>query len=313
MKGIVIDSQVILPGEEKLINLNIANLPSRTKIDIPIFVSRSRKEGPTLLIMAGMHGDEVNSIDIVREILDKKINRPIIGSTITIPILNVYGFLNFSRYLANGKDINRNFPGSKTGSLASRVAHLFMKEILPYVDVGIDFHTGGESRTNFPQIRCDFNDFISLELAEAFSPPFIINASLRPKSLRATASKLNKPIIVYEGGESLRFNKLALEEGIKGLQRLLFHLKMSKSKPETNIIPIKINKMTWVRANASGLFHSFVKYGEFVKKGDVIGNVTDAYGDFLKKIKAPQNGYVIGMNYMPIINQGDPLFNLGLT
>jgi uncharacterized protein len=313
LKDFVIYKQVVKPGEEKQINLNIANLPSRTPIDIPVYVSRSSAEGPTLLLLAGMHGDEVNSMEILRQVLVKKINRPLIGSTITIPVLNIYGFLNFSRELPNGKDINRSFPGNKNGSLASRVAYVFMNEILPLVDCGIDFHTGGESRTNYPQIRCDFKDKKSLELAKAFEAPFCINAALRPKSLRSVASKKRKPILVYEGGEALRYDNFAIDEGIKGLCRVMNHLGMSAHKNvSSDKESIVLDKMTWVRAHSSGLFHSRVKYGDFVKKGAVLGSISDAYGDFEKKIKCPHDAFVIGLNNMPVVNQGDPLVNLGI-
>lgn len=313
MKDFIINKEVIRPGEERQINLNIANLPSRTQIDIPVFVNRSSVEGPTLLLLAGMHGDEVNSMEILRQALVKKLNKPIAGSTITIPVLNIYGFLNFSRYLANGKDINRSFPGSNTGSLASRVAYVFMNQILPLVDCGIDFHTGAESRTNYPQVRCDFKDQKSLVLARAFAAPFTINAALRPKSLRSVASKKKKPIIVYEGGEALRYDPIAIEEGLKGIARVMNHLGMANHKVSMPLSESKeLQKMTWIRAHNSGLFHSRVSYGEFVKKGTIVGSITDAYGDFEKKLKSPHTGFVIGVNNMPVVNQGDPLINLGL-
>jgi predicted deacylase len=313
LKDFIINKEVVKPGEDKQINLNIANLPSRTQIDIPIFVSRSNVEGPTLLLLAGMHGDEVNSMEILRQAMVKKYNKPTAGSTITIPVLNIYGFLNFSRYLANGKDINRSFPGSKSGSLASRVALVFMTEILPLVDYGIDFHTGGESRTNYPQIRCDFKDEKSLELANIFAAPFTINAALRPKSLRLVASKKKKPIIVYEGGEALRYDKLAIDEGLKGIVKVMNYLGMTNFKPTSNTNEsVVLQKMLWIRAHSSGLFHPKVQYGDFVKKATVVGTITDAYGDFEKRVTAPQEGYVIGLNNMPVVNQGDPLINVGV-
>ena len=311
MKDFVIDGITIKPGEETLINLNIAKLPSRTPIDLPIYVNRSVHEGPTVLLLAGMHGDEINGMEILRKVLANGLNNPAIGSIITIPVLNIYGFLNFSRALPDGKDINRSFPGSAMGSLASRVAYEFVKEILPIIDLGVDMHTGGDSRTNYPQIRCDFSKERALELAKAFHAPFMIDAPLRPKSLRSYASKKNIPFIVYEGGEALRFDNHAINEGYKGIQRVLNHLGMVSMDKEV-LEPSKvISKMSWIRAQAAGLFHAQVKYGDRVQRRQVIGTITDAYGSYIKNVKSPSDGYAIGLNQIAVVNQGDALFNIG--
>jgi predicted deacylase len=252
LKQLTISNQEIQPGEFREININIARLPSHTLIDTPIYVSRSQEEGPVLALIAGMHGDELNGMEIVRRVLDRglyKVNR---GTVICMPVINVYGFLNYSREVPDGKDVNRSFPGSRNGSLASRVAYYLMHDVIPVIDYGIDFHTGGAMRSNYPQVRAVLRDDRNLELANAFCAPFTIDAPFRPNSLRREASRKGKKIIVFEGGESLRFDPQAIEEGVAGTLRLMKHLGMIDSAPE----PKAENRVIWntscIRASHAG-------------------------------------------------------------
>lgn len=308
-----ISGQEILPGETRRMEVNIAKLPSHSSIDISITVSRGEKEGPVLLLSGGLHGDEINGIEIVRRMIEQKLYIPEAGTTICIPIINVYGFIHFSRYVPDGKDVNRSFPGNKNGSLASRVAHFLMHEIIPKIDVGIDFHTGGADRTNYPQVRGMLKDAKIEELANAFHAPFTLHANYRPKSLRKAASKLGKKILVYEGGESSRFDELAIQSGIDGALRVMNHLGMIQNSPAADVENHQISRSSWIRARASGLFQSDVEYGQKVTKNQKVGYITDPFGDFKVSIKAPAAGYVIGLNNNPILHQGDAVMHIGIV
>ena len=297
-------------GEKVLTKLVVSKLPSGTVIEIPVYVFRSVHDGPVVLLMAGMHGDEVNGTEIIRRMLTKKMLYPLKGTIIAVPILNIYGFLNFSREVPDGKDVNRSFPGNKDGSLASRVAHKFMKEVMPYVDYGVDFHTGGSSRGNYPQIRCVMADAKNQEMAEAFAAPFTLNAPFRQGSLRKEAAKLGKRILVYETGESLRFDERGIKMGIEGTCRLLHHLGMAASAPTATEPTTICMKDIWLRAKNAGLFRCLVKEGEYVKKNQNVGSITDPYGEMEVRLNAPAAGYVIGINNMPVVNQGDALLHI---
>src|SRR6186713_1963478 len=262
VKEVIIAGQEIRPGEFKEIDINIARLPSHTVIDTPIYVSRGWEDGPVLALTAGMHGDEINGMEIVRRLLDSGMHQPKRGVTICMPIVNVYGFLNYSRDVPDGKDINRSFPGNKSGSLASRVAYHLMHEVIPFIDYGIDFHTGGAMRTNYPQVRAVLKDEKNLELAQAFNAPFTIDAPFRPNSLRKEASKRGKNIIVYEGGESLRFDQHAIKEGIAGTMRLMKHLGMNDEAPQPDVENKIIWDAEWIRARTAGLFQPNVVSGQ---------------------------------------------------
>ena len=310
MKEMVIDGHKIAPGQKLQINALIARLPTRTPINIPVFVARSKEDGPTLLVMAGVHGDETNGVEILRRFIASKNYIPKIGTVIAIPVFNVYGFINHERGLPDGKDLNRSFPGSKTGSLASRVAYFFTSEILPQIDYGLDFHTGGASHNNYPQIRSALELPMEMELAKVFGAPLIIKSPFRDKSLRKTAAKAGKPVLVFEGGETLRMRKQAIDAGMNGILRVMKYLGMRDEAPKTDE-SVFITDSTWIRAKYAGLHHSFVRNGSRVAKNQLLGLITDPYGQFEKKIKSPIDGVVVAINNYPVVNMGDALMHIG--
>lgn len=302
----------IRPGEFKEININIARLPSHTQIETPIYVYRAPEDGPTVALMAGMHGDEINGMEIVRRLLDRGLNQVKRGTTVCMPIVNVYGFLNYSREVPDGKDINRSFPGSKNGSLAARVAYHISQSVIPFIDVGVDFHTGGAMRTNYPQVRCVLKDERNTMLAAAFHAPFTLDAPFRPHSLRQTAARKGKNIIVYEGGESIRFDQFAIEEGVNGTLRMMKHLRMIDWAPEPTVPNRIIWTSSWIRAHTAGLFQSTVAAGTAIEKGQIIGTLTDPFGEYKEPIRSQYTGYVVGLNQHPVVHAGDALFHIGM-
>ncbi len=312
MEDLVIDNIRIRPGQSVKLDRNIARLPSHTDIDLVIYVYRSTKPGPVLLLSGGLHGDEVNGIEIVRRLIQQEITQPLRGTVICIPVINVYGFIHFSRYVPDGKDVNRSFPGSRTGSLASRIAHYLTKHIIPHIDYGLDFHTGGADRSNFPQVRCSFKDPMAKELAGAMGIPFVLNANFLSKSLRMSAYKAKKSIVVYEGGMSSRIDETTVQMGVNGAINLMHHLGMTEeTAPKTQTNWLKDS--TWVRSRQSGIFQSVIENGQFVEKKQDLGNLSDPFGDFTISIKSPKSSYVIGLNHNPVVHQGDALIHLGLA
>ncbi len=309
----LINKQQIDPGRNAQVYINVSTLPSGTKVNIEAHVFRSKKPGPVMLVLGGVHGDEINGIEIVRRSVKSKLfNRLACGTVIAIPVLNVFGFINFSRELPDGKDVNRSFPGSSRGSLASRVANALSKHILPLIDFGVDFHTGGASVYNYPQIRVHRNDEASMELAMQFSPPYIIKTGLIAKSLRKECSKRQIPMLVYEGGESLRLDEFSIQEGIRGLRRLMYAKGLIKEQIslQNNLI---FDESTWVRASRSGLIVSQVQPGDYVSVGQKLGRITDPYGHKEVSILAKKAGYVYGLNNKPVVNVGDALFHIGVS
>lgn len=307
----VINNVTIEPGEQKTIRMPVGELPSGNKISIRAHVYRSQNPGPTLLVLGGVHGDEANGVEIVRRSVQEGVFEQLqCGGVIAIPILNIYGFINFSREVPDGKDVNRSFPGTNRGSLASRVARTLTKKIFPLIDFGVDFHTGGNSNYNYPQIRYSKNDPAAKELAKVFGARYTL--AMRPiaKSLRKVALDQDKPILVFEGGENLRYDGLSIQKGLAGITRLLQYHKMIPGTPE---IPstLHFRQTTWVRASKGGMFLWAKQSGQPVRQGEPLGRINDPFGKEKDVyIVSPHRGHIIGHNNTPVISPGDALFHI---
>ncbi|ESU23667.1 Succinylglutamate desuccinylase/aspartoacylase [Flavobacterium enshiense DK69] len=303
----------ILPGESKTINMEIAKLHTMTKLKIPIIVERSKVQGPTVLLTAGLHGDEINGIEIVRQMIVQKINKPKIGTIICIPIINVFGFVNQTREFPDGRDLNRVFPGSKNGSLASRFAYYLLKEVIPHVDYAIDFHAGGASRFNAAQIRIAPNNPELRDLASIFNAPFTLYSNNITGSFRNSCDKLGVKMLLFEGGKSIDINEDVTQKGIEGTKRVLEHLDMLNNRKKAisaESDSTYIEKSTWIRAKYSGMFHGYTPIGSFVEKGQLMATISDPYGKIEHKMKAPNSGYIINVNEAPIVYQGDAIYHI---
>lgn len=303
----------ILPGQSRRLNLHTAKLFTTTAVEVPVIVQRSKKRGPVVLVTAGIHGDEINGVEIVRQFLARKMNRVLRGTVICIPVMNVFGFLNLQREFPDGRDLNRIFPGAKKGPLASRFAFQLTDEILPVVDYALDFHTGGAMRFNAAQIRIDENQPELLELAKIFGSPFIVYSNTIKKSYRKACQDNNIKVLLFEGGKSNDKNNSITKHGLNGLRRILKHLGMLKSEFEVEMPdnpPVIITKAKWLRAKYSGLLQVKDVIGEWVEKKDELAHITDPYGSFKHVMKARESGYVINVNQSPIVYQGDALFHI---
>ncbi|WP_310555356.1 succinylglutamate desuccinylase/aspartoacylase family protein [Flavobacterium sp.] len=315
-KNITILKETILPGESKTINMEIAKLHTMTKLKIPIIVERSKFEGPTVLFSAGLHGDEINGIEIVRQIITQKINKPKIGTIICIPVINVFGFLNQTREFPDGRDLNRVFPGSKTGSLASQFAHSILTEIIPHIDYAIDFHAGGASRFNAAQVRIVPDNSELKALADVFNAPFGLFSKNILGSFRNSCDKLGVKMLLFEGGKSIDINEEITNEGLEGTKRVLHSLKMLNARKKVSFPENKtlyIEKSNWIRAKHSGMFHGLTKVGSFVEKGQILAKISDPYGKVEHILKSPNAGFIINANDSPIIYQGDAIYHISNT
>lgn len=309
---IVIGGVEVGPGERRIINLPLADLSTHTSMAMPVQVIHGRREGPRLFVCAAMHGDEINGVEIIRRLLNLSSLSRLRGTLIAIPIVNVMGFVTQSRYLPDRRDLNRSFPGSARGSLAGRLARLFLDEVVSNATHGIDLHTGAIHRDNFPQIRGNLDDAETERLARAFGVPAIINTGFREGSLREAAAKQNVPVIVYEAGEALRFDEACIRAGLNGVTNVMRSLEMlSGSRSGRNAAhQLVIGSSTWVRAPQSGLLRTNVALGSQVRSGDALGFVADPFGENELSIETPADGIVIGRTNLPVVHEGDALFHI---
>lgn len=306
----------IAPGERLNVHLPLSVLSNRVPMSLPVHVIHGRREGPTVFVSAAIHGDEVVGVEIVRRLLCSKALNSLAGTALMVPIVNGFGFIGHSRYLPDRRDLNRCFPGFPNGSLAAQLANLFMTEIVARADFGIDLHTAAIHRSNLPQIRVDINDAAALALAEAFGAPIILNASLRPGSLRDAASARDVPVIVYECGEALRFDEISIRVGMQGVLRAMASRGMLKLRRRDAMAegatPMLSTQSHWLRAPEGGIFRTHRTIGHRVEVGELLGVISDPFGEMQSEIRAVVPGVIIGRTNVPAVNQGDALFHVAL-
>jgi uncharacterized protein len=298
-------------GERRTVDLPMARLYTHSEVPVPVHVVHGRQAGPTLFLSSTIHGDEINGVEIIRRLLRSRSLARLRGTLLAIPVVNPFGFIQRSRYLPDRRDLNRSFPGSPKGSLASRLAYLFMEKIVSRCSHGIDIHTGSNFRSNLPHIRACLDDAETVRLAKAFGAPMVIHSELRDGSLRAAVADKGMPILLYEGGEALYFSPTAIRVGVRGVQNVMRAIGMlprSRKKPGQE--PVVVDKTSWVRASMSGIFDKRVALGSLVRKGSLLGVLSDPIGDGKEEVRAPFPGVVIGQLNLPLAYEGDALINL---
>lgn len=304
-------NQRVAPGSRHSVKIPAARLYNDTPLDLHAEVFHGVKPGPTLLVCAAIHGDELNGIEICRQLMSELDPLQLTGTVIIVPIVNIYGFIHQSRYLPDRRDLNRCFPGSERGALGSRLAHLFNETLVQNATHVIDLHTGAIHRSNLPQIRVDVDNAEALQMAEAFGAPVILNSKERDGSLRALASDLGIPLILYEAGEALRFDYAAIKAGVTGVQNVMKSLKMIKGRrTRKKVQPVIAQRSAWIRNEYDGLVLPKVELGQTINKGQVVAQTVNPHGDEVHAIRSPYHGIVIGISNIPVANEGEALFNV---
>jgi predicted deacylase len=307
------------PGGRALVDIPVSKLSTHTPVTLPVHVLHGYRPGPALFLSAAIHGDELNGVEIIRRVLKTLQPGNIAGTLLCVPVVNAYGFIGRSRYLPDRRDLNRSFPGSPNGSLAARLAHLFLTEIVKRCQIGIDLHTAAVHRVNLPQIRCDFARRPRLrELGAAFGTQVILESPERAGSLRKAAREAGVDVLVYEGGEGLRFDEFAIKAGVDGVAKVMLKMGMLElpdgvatstggSEEDT---PVFANSAKWVRAPEGGVLRTSKRIGDAVSQGEVIGHIANPYEESDVTVRAPRRGIIIGRTTLPIVNMGDALFHL---
>ena len=307
---ITVGQVTVRPGRKVQIELPFARVVTGATESLPVKVINGRSAGPNIWLSAAIHGDELNGIQIIRRVIRELDAKNLRGAVIAVPIVNPLGFITQSRYLPDRRDLNRSFPGSARGSTASRLAHLFMEEVVEQCTVGIDLHTATNHRMNLPQIRADLDDRATLRLARAFGAPFSIHARLRDGSLRQAASERRKTVLLYEAGQAHRFDDEAIETGVTGIMRVLRSLGMIDARLPRNRPTRLVRRTRWVRARRGGIVDIQVGLGEHVVKGQPVASISDAFGMRPTQVKAAETGWVIAQSLRPLVNSGDSLIHI---
>jgi predicted deacylase len=312
MKPFEIGESVVPPGDRATINLEVSTLANATRMNLPVHVVHGQEKGPVFFLSGVVHGDEIQGLEIVRRVLAHDALNKMAGTLLAVPIVNAFGFLNHSRYMPDRRDLNRSFPGSDQGSLASLLADLFFREVVCRAQYGIDIHTAALHRSNLPQVRLAPGDAELMRLAEAFAPPVILTSKLREGSLRQCAEEKGIKVLLYESGEALRFDEAAIATGVAGILRVMKAVGMLSEAPPVSPDhkPVQSNSSTWVRAPEGGILHSVRQVGDKVGLREPIGIITDPMGTVTVPVFAEDDGIIIGRTNLPIVNRGDALFHL---
>jgi len=301
------------PGTRTTIDLPAGRLYTHTVMTMPVHVINGKHAGPRLFISAAIHGDEINGVEIIRRVLNLPTLKRLRGTLIAVPIVNIHGLINHSRYLPDRRDLNRSFPGSEKGSLAARLAYLFMDQIVSQSTHGIDLHTGAIHRTNLPQIRANLDDEETERLARVFDVPVILSSNLRDGSLREAAAEHGIPMLLYEAGEALRFDEVSIRAGVKGIINVMRNLEMlppTRRKSTPHMDPVVARSSSWVRAPDSGILRAMVPLGARVKKSTLLGVVADPFGATEIQLTSPYSGIVIGKTNLPLVNEGEAIYHI---
>lgn len=309
---ITIGGTSVAPGERRGLSLPAGMLHTHVPVEMPVWVINGRRPGPRLFVSAAIHGDELNGIEIIRRIRSRAL-AGLRGTLLLVPVVNVFGVLHHSRYLPDRRDLNRSFPGSESGSLAARLAHLFMSEIVDRCTHGIDLHTGAVHRSNLPQIRAQLDDEETRSLALAFGAPVVLDSRMRDGSLREAAAEKGIPTLIYEAGEALRFDEMSIRMGVAGIIEVMHRLDMLRrksSRRDRAARSVVADGSHWVRAPGGGILRSAIRLGQHVSEGQLLGRVSDPFGTQEAPVNAPHEGIVIGRNSLPLVNEGDALFHV---
>lgn len=304
---------LVAAGRKAKLELPIARLMSGTPVALPVLVFHGQNEGPTVWLSAAVHGDELCGVEIIRQVVEALDPASMSGTVLAMPVVNVHGFNTGDRYLPDRRDLNRSFPGSARGSLASRIAHLVMTEVVSRCSVGIDLHTGSDHRTNLPQIRADLDDPRTLALARIFSAPIAIHSRTRDGSLRQAATEAGATVLIYEGGEALRFDPVAIARGRDGTRRILAELGIISTVDPAPGDTVLSRRTGWVRAPRSGVLHLEADLGAYVNEGEPIATIFDPFGKRLSRLNARNAGLIIGHTQHPLVNQGDAVAHIAET
>ncbi|WP_425406484.1 succinylglutamate desuccinylase/aspartoacylase family protein [Hwanghaeella sp.] len=307
-----IGEELVQAGQRKTVDLPVSVLSDHTPVTMSVHVIHGRRNGPTVFVSSSVHGDEIIGVEIVRRLLRTRNLQTLRGTLMVVPIVNTFGFINHSRYLPDRRDLNRSFPGSNKGSLAARLANLFLTEVVERCELGFDLHSAAIHRTNLPQIRVSPKNPELLRLGRRFGAPVVLTSPIREGSLRAAAAEKGVNVLLYEAGEGLRFDEFAVRAGVAGILRVLNEMGMISTKGITKPKAASqiCSSSRWIRAQAGGLLRSFRREGDIVKKNELLAAISDPFGEVELEIRSPSNGLIIGRTVLPIVNEGDAIFHL---
>jgi hypothetical protein len=312
-KPLQIGSSTVRRGERRDIKLVVSQNYTGDTISLPIHVIRAKDAGPTLFVTAVVHGDELNGLGIVHELMFSEPLRLERGTLVLVPVVNVFGFETQDRYMSDRRDLNRTFPGSATGSLTARLADIVFTQIVRQADYGIDLHSAATPRTNFPNVRGELASPQVRRLAKAFGCELMISSKGPQGSLRREACKAGVPTIILEAGEPLKMEPSVLEVGVRGIKNVLKELGMMPGEQDRPPFQFRVERSTWVRAEVGGILRFHISPGDPVETGQPVATNSSVFGRQQNVLRSPVDGIVLGVTTLPTVKPGEPVCHIAVS
>jgi predicted deacylase len=302
----------VAPGTAARLAWSATELFEGVPVSTPVLVVNGTEPGPTMCLTAAVHGDELNGIEMVRRVLHNIEAENLSGAVIGVPIVNVQGFRRGSRYLPDRRDLNRYFPGNPNGSAAARIAHALFTEVIAHCDALVDLHTGSFERANLPQIRADLRNPDVVTLTLGFGSMVVLHSEPTVGTLRHAATMAGIPSVTVEAGGPSQLELAEVKHGVKGIETLFTTLGMVKKKRLWGDPEPVYYRSTWVRADAGGILLADVSLGSHVRKGELLGTITDPMSNARTELRSPNTGRVIGMARNQVVMPGFAAFHVGI-
>lgn len=300
----------IAPGNRADIKLTVSKSYTGASKRVPVHVWRGKEPGPSVFISAAVHGDEINGTGTIRHIIQERPFELRAGSLVLVPVVNILGFEQLSRYSPDRRDLNRSFPGTRRGSLTGRLAHVTFQNIVARCDYGIDLHTAAVRRTNYPNVRADMDQEATARLATLFGAELLLNSAGPEGSLRRASVKVGCATVVLEAGEVWKVEPSVVEYALRGIRNVLVGLKMIDGEIRQPAFRVVAEETKWMRAEKGGFLKFHVHPGDTVMKGQPLATNTSLAGEDLNTILAPREAIVLGMTTLPAVSPGDPVAHL---
>jgi uncharacterized protein len=303
----------VTAGRSADLYLPVSEAYTGDTINMPVRVMHAARPGPVVFVTAAIHGDEINGTGIIHDFL---FGEPIAltrGTLLLVPVVNVFGFESNERYLPDRRDLNRSFPGTRGGSLASRLAYTLMHEIVEKATHGIDLHSAATHRTNFPNVRADLSRPEVRSLAVAFGCALVVDGKGPIGSFRREATRLGRPTIILEAGEPLKIEPTVMQIGVQGIRNVLIHLDMLEGSRVPPPFQAIIRKTVWLRATVGGILKFHVSPGDFVVVGQPVATNYSIFGKEQHVLVSPSDGIVLGMTTLPAVKPGEPVCHIAMT
>ena len=279
---------------------------------LPMLVVRGQRPGPVVGLTAVVHGDEVNGIAVIHELMRKLEPERLRGTVAALPVVNLPAFRRHARLTPQGSDLNHHFPGVTDGNDVQVYAYRLIDRFVRHLDVLLDLHTASRGRTNCLYVRADMMHTETARMAYLQRPQIILHNPANDRTLRGAAEELGLPSITVEVGNPSRFQREYIRRSVSGIRAVLAEKRMLPRRAMSfGAPPLICSESSWLYTDRGGLLTVFPETTASVKAGEIIAELVDPFGQRLRSYTAPFDGVIIGRATDPVAHTGARIVHLG--